>query len=661
MPIGFPITIYSSNPADFEADPHRTEDRPSCARRARRPSGGDRRLGRRRRAITGHDVRRASCCRTGPPSTPWWSPAPTATRPRPVRGGGAARGDRRPPARPGRPAVHPGRGRAARGGAGEGCAAGRGQRASRPGGPGSALRARASPVGGPRLRWRPRRCRSPGWARPTTRTTWCRRDHRYEHTYDTGDFSAGVPHHLCIFWYDAAGVVEERQAFAITPPNRYRVVLRVTRIDFTDHRGIPSEYQVTDARRPLPGPSDRRRGGLERRVRARAGREHDRVQPHARPARLVQPRGSVGDHAGHDVHAAGVRPHAPRRGEPRPCGQQCRLRAPPAELVLGVGHVQQRHAIRPLLRDRAGPNARAPSRSRRGSARRRVRAAGSGRSDRRSPSPDVTRTPRLRGGAASTLHPWLHSASRSASSAPAVAWARRCVPRSSATLSSSSWPPSIRTTPASTCRSLGVDVAGLQVAGPPMRSPTRGPTWPSTSPCSTPPARTSAGAPTTASTRWWAPPASPTRTSPTSASASTPGRNCVIAPNFAIGAVLMMRFAELAAPYFETAEIIELHHDEKVDAPSGTAMLTAAADGCRVDRLGRRPHHRPWSSGRARRRGPRRDPRALGAAARAGGPPGGAARHHRADRSRCATTRTTARRSCRGCSSRCVPCASERA
>ena len=53
------------------------------------------------------------------------------------------------------------------------------------------------------------------------------------------------------------------------------------------------------------------------------------------------------------------------------------------------------------------------------------------------------------------------------------------------------------------------------------------------------------------------------------------GANCVIAPNFAIGAVLMMRFAELAAPYFETAEIIELHHDQKIDAPSGTAMATA--------------------------------------------------------------------------------------
>ncbi len=51
--------------------------------------------------------------------------------------------------------------------------------------------------------------------------------------------------------------------------------------------------------------------------------------------------------------------------------------------------------------------------------------------------------------------------------------------------------------------------------------------------------------------------------------------NAFIAPNFAIGAVLMMRFAEQAAPWFETAEIIELHHDQKVDAPSGTAMRTA--------------------------------------------------------------------------------------
>jgi 4-hydroxy-tetrahydrodipicolinate reductase len=51
--------------------------------------------------------------------------------------------------------------------------------------------------------------------------------------------------------------------------------------------------------------------------------------------------------------------------------------------------------------------------------------------------------------------------------------------------------------------------------------------------------------------------------------------NCLVAPNFAIGAVLMMHFAALAAPYFETAEIVELHHEAKRDAPSGTAMLTA--------------------------------------------------------------------------------------
>ncbi|GAC1313654.1 MAG: 4-hydroxy-tetrahydrodipicolinate reductase [Acidimicrobiales bacterium] len=50
--------------------------------------------------------------------------------------------------------------------------------------------------------------------------------------------------------------------------------------------------------------------------------------------------------------------------------------------------------------------------------------------------------------------------------------------------------------------------------------------------------------------------------------------HCLVAPNFAIGAVLMIRLAEIAAPFFETAEVIELHHDGKADAPSGTAMHT---------------------------------------------------------------------------------------
>jgi len=60
----------------------------------------------------------------------------------------------------------------------------------------------------------------------------------------------------------------------------------------------------------------------------------------------------------------------------------------------------------------------------------------------------------------------------------------------------------------------------------------------------------------------------------TDLAASFTSSNCLIAPNFAIGAVLMMRFAELAAPHFERAEIIELHHEQKIDAPSGTAMKT---------------------------------------------------------------------------------------
>jgi len=54
-----------------------------------------------------------------------------------------------------------------------------------------------------------------------------------------------------------------------------------------------------------------------------------------------------------------------------------------------------------------------------------------------------------------------------------------------------------------------------------------------------------------------------------------PQANVLVAPNFAIGAVLMMRFAAQAAEHMEKAEIIELHHDQKLDAPSGTAALTA--------------------------------------------------------------------------------------
>lgn len=62
----------------------------------------------------------------------------------------------------------------------------------------------------------------------------------------------------------------------------------------------------------------------------------------------------------------------------------------------------------------------------------------------------------------------------------------------------------------------------------------------------------------------------------------------VIASNFSIGSLLMMRFAELAAPHFESVEIIEAHHPDKVDAPSGTARTTAGrvADARRAAGLG---------------------------------------------------------------------------
>jgi 4-hydroxy-tetrahydrodipicolinate reductase len=54
---------------------------------------------------------------------------------------------------------------------------------------------------------------------------------------------------------------------------------------------------------------------------------------------------------------------------------------------------------------------------------------------------------------------------------------------------------------------------------------------------------------------------------------------CLVAPNFAVGAVLMMRFAKEAAAYLPSAEIVELHHETKLDAPSGTAKATAALMG----------------------------------------------------------------------------------
>jgi 4-hydroxy-tetrahydrodipicolinate reductase len=58
--------------------------------------------------------------------------------------------------------------------------------------------------------------------------------------------------------------------------------------------------------------------------------------------------------------------------------------------------------------------------------------------------------------------------------------------------------------------------------------------------------------------------------------AAAPAVGVLVAPNFGVGAVLMMRFAEQAAPYFDSVEIVELHHPGKADAPSGTARSTAS-------------------------------------------------------------------------------------
>ena len=104
--------------------------------------------------------------------------------------------------------------------------------------------------------------------------------------------------------------------------------------------------------------------------------------------------------------------------------------------------------------------------------------------------------------------------------------------------------------------------------------------------------------------------------------------HAVIAANFAIGAVLLMRFCELAAPFMEGVEVIELHHNAKADAPSGTAMRTAermARGACRRRLVPAAPRsdHRPLAGGRRRWGGARRGTGALGAASGARGPPRG--------------------------------------
>ncbi len=136
---------------------------------------------------------------------------------------------------------------------------------------------------------------------------------------------------------------------------------------------------------------------------------------------------------------------------------------------------------------------------------------------------------------------------------------------------------------------------------------------------------------------------------------AAPNVGVVIAPNFGIGAVLMMAFAEKAARYFESAEIVELHHPLKVDAPSGTAQQTAQriAHARREAALGDMPD--ATSSGLEGARGADVDGVHIHAVRLQGldRPPGSVVRWRRRDADAFATIRLIGCRSCRECCSRC--------
>ncbi|MFI1093178.1 4-hydroxy-tetrahydrodipicolinate reductase [Streptomyces sp. NPDC020917] len=78
---------------------------------------------------------------------------------------------------------------------------------------------------------------------------------------------------------------------------------------------------------------------------------------------------------------------------------------------------------------------------------------------------------------------------------------------------------------------------------------------------------------------------------------ASPGTGALVAPNFSIGAVLTMQFAQQAARWFESVEVIELHHDNKADAPSGTAARTAQLIAAARHQAGRAPQQDPTTHG----------------------------------------------------------------
>ena len=128
----------------------------------------------------------------------------------------------------------------------------------------------------------------------------------------------------------------------------------------------------------------------------------------------------------------------------------------------------------------------------------------------------------------------------------------------------------------------------------------------------------------------------------------------LVVPNFSVGAILMMRFSAQAARFFDSAEVIELHHANKADAPSGTALRTASMIAAARAAGGRRclaGRHRVGPAGRARRQRGRRA-RPLGAVSPPGSPPGGAFRRHRRDADDQARLPGLVPRSCLGSCSR---------
>jgi 4-hydroxy-tetrahydrodipicolinate reductase len=85
--------------------------------------------------------------------------------------------------------------------------------------------------------------------------------------------------------------------------------------------------------------------------------------------------------------------------------------------------------------------------------------------------------------------------------------------------------------------------------------------------------------------------------------AEAPGVGVLIAPNFSVGAILMMRFAAAAAPFYESVEIVELHHPDKADAPSGTSRRTAELVAAARAKAGLGPVPDATSTGLADARG----------------------------------------------------------